>query len=276
MTGESLVLLAVDSFGVATLTLNRPERSNAFTLAMITEWREALLAAERDPNVKVIVLTGAGKAFCAGGDAGAMAGRADEGAIAQKDFLWRNVHTIALTLERLDKPIIAAVNGAARGAGLDMALMCDIRLIAESATVAESYINLGLVAGDGGSWLLPRLVGIDRALEICWTGEVIAAREALDLGLVTHVVPDGELMNATLELARRIAGQPQDAVRMFKRAIYQGLSMPFSAHLDMISSHVTVLRDTPEHRQRVLALSQKTKAKGQPSGSVPLVHASSK
>jgi enoyl-CoA hydratase/carnithine racemase len=261
MTDQGLILLSIDSFGVATLTLNRPERSNAFTLAMINEWRAALVEAEQDSNVKVIVVTGAGKAFCAGGDARAMADRAEEGAIAQKDFLWRNVHTIALTLERLDKPVIAAINGAARGAGLDMALMCDIRLIAESATVAESYINLGLVAGDGGSWLLPRLVGIDWALELCWTGEVLSAKQALDLGLVTHVVPDGELMNATLELARKIAGQPQDAVRMFKRAIYQGLSMPFPAHLDMISSHVTVLRDSAEHRQRVRALSQKTKAK---------------
>ncbi|WEX12458.1 enoyl-CoA hydratase-related protein [Chelativorans sp. AA-79] len=258
MSDEKYILFETDEHGVATLTLNRPEKYNAFIPEMLTQWREKLAEARDDPKVHVVVLTGAGKAFCAGGDSGKMADRATENALTRKDFLWRQVHEIPLLLDRFEKPIIAAINGAARGAGLDMALMCDIRYMAESANVAESYINVGMIAGDGGGYYLPRLIGLDHALEICLTGRVVGSAEAKALGMVTHVVPDEELLPAAYKLARTIAEQPQAAIRMYKRSLYQSLSMTLSAHLDMVSSHTSVLRETPEHRERVERLRNKT------------------
>lgn len=237
--------------GVALLTLNRPEKLNAFTHAMIGQWRTLLDQAAADPQVRAIVLTGNGKAFCAGGDASEMAMRGKLGSLERKNYLWEHVHGIALAMERLDKPVLAAVNGTARGAGCDMALMCDIRIAAQSAVFAESYINMGLVAGDGGSYYLPRLIGTARALEIFWTGRDVTAAEADRIGMVNRVVPDDQVLSETLALARTIAAQPQQAIRFFKRSIYQGMQMPLAAHLDMVSSHMSVLRDTDEHREKL-------------------------
>ena len=257
MTEQALVLFSKDSDGIATLTLNRPEKYNAFTKDMIVAWTRLLAECEDDPSVKVIVLTGAGKGFCSGGDIGAQRERAKNDALERKDFLFRYVHTIARTMQRLDKPVIAAINGAARGAGLDMALMCDLRMMAQSATLAETYINVGLIAGDGGTYYLPRLIGVARALELFWTGRIVDAAEAERIGLVTRVVADDQLLPVTHELARTIAAQPFEAVRAYKRAVYQGLTMSLDAHLDMVSSHTSILRDTPEHRQRVEAFLQR-------------------
>jgi enoyl-CoA hydratase/carnithine racemase len=253
MSEADLVSWTVDDDGIALLKLNRPEKMNAFTKEMIQQWHDHLSRAAEDDAVKVIILTGSGRAFCAGGDANAMQKRAGNEAMERKDFLWKFVHSIPLLMERLDKPVIAAINGVARGAGLDMALMCDIRICAESATLAESYINMGLIAGDGGTWYLPRLIGLDHALELFWTGRAVDAREALRLGMVTRVVPDAALLPTTYELAKRIAVQPFEAVKFYKRATYQGMTMGLAAHLDMVSSHLSILRDTDDHRAKVAA-----------------------
>ncbi|MDH2237149.1 enoyl-CoA hydratase-related protein [Pigmentiphaga sp. GD03639] len=261
MSEDNLILFEVDTDGIAVLTLNRPEKYNAFTKAMIIRWNAILEEAAEDPAVKAIILTGAGKAFCTGGDVNAQKERANNDALERKDFLFRHVHKIAFALERMDKPVIAAVNGTARGAGMDMALMCDLRIMAQTATMAESYINVGLIAGDGGTWYLPRLIGTARALELCWTGRVIDAAEAERIGLVNRVVPEGEALNAAKELARTIAAQPFEAVRAYKRSIYQGMTMTLASHLDMVSSHTSILRETPDHRERVAAfLDRKKKA----------------
>jgi len=248
---DPLVLFELSDDGIATLTLNRPDKMNAFTMEMLGVWNELLQKCAEDPNVKAIVLTGAGSAFCAGGDANAMKTRAGNDALEQKNFLWKHIHSIALTLDRLDKPMIAAINGVARGAGLDMALMCDIRVMAASATLAESYISMGLIAGDGGTWYLPRLVGLDRALELLWTGRTVASDEALRIGMVTQVVPDDRILSDTYDFVRTICAQPPEAIRLYKRAVYQSYRMELPAHLDMLSSHMSVLRDSPEHRERV-------------------------
>jgi enoyl-CoA hydratase/carnithine racemase len=262
MSADELILFDTDEHGIATITLNRPEKYNAFTKDMINRWADLLGQCESDAAIKVIVLTGAGKAFCSGGDIGAQKDRANNDALERKDFLWRHVHKIAFIMEHMDKPTIAAINGPARGAGLDMALMCDLRVMASSATLAESYINVGLIAGDGGTYYLPRLIGTARALELFWTGRAIDAAEAERIGVVNTVVPLDRLMPATYELARSIAGQPFEAVRAYKRAVYQGMSMTLSAHLDMVSSHTSILRDTPDHRARVAAfLERKRPAK---------------
>lgn len=248
---SDLMLSSTDDHGVCTLTMNRPEKLNAFCQEMIDRWAELLEAALKDDAVKVLVLRGNGRAFCVGGDATQMMGRAAEDSLARKSYIWDHIHQIPKLLHRGDKPVIASMHGAARGAGLDMALLCDLRIAAESATFAESYINMGLMAGDAGTWTLPRLVGASAALDLFWTARTVTAPEALRMNLINRMVPDAELEGATNALAREIAAKPQQAVRFFRRAVYQGLNMEFTAHLDMVSSHFAILRDSPEHHAKV-------------------------
>jgi len=243
---------------VATLTLNRPEAKNAFSSEMITLWRKYLEEAKEDAGVRVIVVTGKGDTFCSGGDIKDMA----EGKLKSWDmkrFLWDGVHRIVLTLEDLDKPVIAAINGAAMGAGMDMAIMCDIRLCSDTAKLAESYIMMGLVPGDGGAYFLPRLVGASKALELLLTADVLGAEEALRLGIVNRVVPHDRLMEETMKLAENIANKPPLAVRMIKRAVYQGQSSTLRAHLDYISSQISLLSETQDHKEAAKAFLQKRK-----------------
>jgi len=248
---SDLMLASTDDYGVCTLTMNRPEKLNAFCQEMIDRWAELLREALADPAVKVLVLRGNGRAFCVGGDATQMMGRAAEDSLARKNYIWEHIHQIPLLLHRGDKPIIAAMHGAARGAGLDMALMCDLRVAAESASFAESYINMGLMAGDAGTWTLPRLIGASAALDLFWTGRTLTAPEALQMGLINRMAPDEKLMDVTYELARTIASKPQQAVHFFRRSVYQGLQMEFTTHLDMVSSHFAILRDSPDHHAKV-------------------------
>ena len=248
------VLFALDeATGVATLTLNRPHRFNAFTRAMLNQWRAALDRVESDPAIRALVLTGAGKAFCAGGDMDELESFLTMTAHEKKSFLWDNVHRIALALERIDCPVICAINGTARGAGLDMALMCDLRVMDETAIVAETYVNVGLMPGDGGAWYLPRLIGTSKALELLWTGDPIDAATALQIGLVNKVAPAGQALAVARELAQRIASKHTHAVRFSKRAVYQNMhsQSTLRSHLDMVSSHMAILEDMPAFREKV-------------------------
>lgn len=245
------MLLSTDAHGVATLTMNRPEKLNSFDLPMISLWTKLLGDACEDPAVKVIVLTGAGRAFCSGGDIGSFMDFRRWDSLERKNYLWKHIHKIVFTLERAEKPVIAAINGLARGAGMDMALMCDMRIMAQSATLAESYINMGLLAGDAGTYFLPRIIGTARALELFWTGRNVDAAEAERIGLVNRVVPDDKLLDVVNETARTIASQPQEAIRAFKRAVYHGMFTPLAAHLDSVSAQMSVLIDTPDHKDKV-------------------------
>ena len=238
---------------IATITLNRPERMNAFTFEMIDAWAAALLECRRNDAVRVIIVTGAGKAFCSGGDINWMAERVGERPGDRKDELWARVQRIPLALEDLDKPVLVAVNGVATGAGMDLALMGDIRYAAASARFAETYVKVGLVPGAGGAHFLPRLVGVSRALELFWTGDFVSAEEAERIGLVNKVVPDAELMAQVRGLAERIAASPQLSIRLIKRAIYQGLRNDLRTNLDLISSHYAVATASDDHRQAVEA-----------------------
>jgi enoyl-CoA hydratase/carnithine racemase len=245
---------------VAIITLNRPEAKNAFSPEMIALWKKYLVKAGEDERVRVIVVTGKGETFCSGGDIRDMA----EGKLKSWDmkrFLWDGVHRIALVLEDLDKPVIAAINGAAMGAGLDMALMCDLRVSSDQARLAESYINMGLIPGDGGAFYLPRLIGTAKALELLWTGEILSAKQALGLGIVNRVVPHESLMEETLKLAGSIAARPPLAVRMMKRAVYQGQTSTLRAHLDYISSQISLLSETKDHQEAAKAFLEKRKPK---------------
>lgn len=255
--GEPHVLYQVDG-PLAVMTLNRPEVKNTFSDEMIGLWREFLSEAKADAQVRVVIVTGKGDTFCSGGDIRDMA----EGKLRlweMKRFLWEGVHRIALTLEDLDKPVIAAINGAAMGAGLDMAMMCDLRVCSDRAKLSESYILLGLVPGDGGAYFLPRLVGLGKALELLLTGDVLTPQEALEIGLVNRVVPHDRLMEETIRLAEKIASKPPLAIRMMKRAVYQAQSSPLRSHLDYISSQLALLSETDDHQEAAKAFVEKRK-----------------
>jgi 2-(1,2-epoxy-1,2-dihydrophenyl)acetyl-CoA isomerase len=174
-----------------------------------------------------------------------------------KHYLWKHIHQIPFTLEEMDKPVIAMVNGPAVGAGMDMALQCDLRIASEEARFSEAYVKVGLVPGDGGAYFLPRLVGTAKALELFWTGDFVDAREAERIGLVNKVVPAAQLKEVTYDLARRIADGPQIAIRIIKRAVYQGMRTDLRTALDSISSHLAVVRYTEDHREGVQAIREK-------------------
>jgi enoyl-CoA hydratase/carnithine racemase len=243
--------------GIGTLRLNRPDRKNAFTLDMADRWADILVNAKVDPDIRVLVLTGTGDAFCSGVDLD----RRNEGmpptALARKQVLSDRVHRIPLAMEDLDKPVIAAINGTAIGAGLDVALMCDMRIMARSARLSEGYIRVGLVPGDGGCYYLPRLVGTARALELLLTGDFIDAAEAERIGLVNRVVDDDKLPAAVADLARKIADGPPVAVRMIKRATYQSMRTDLRTSLDLISSHTGVVGLMQDSAEAMAAFREK-------------------
>jgi enoyl-CoA hydratase/carnithine racemase len=244
---------------IATIRLNRPERRNAFTFEMVREWAALLRDARTDDSVRVVVLTGTGdRAFCSGIDLGSISNANPTlTPLQRKSHLHDEIHQVALALEALDKPVIASINGAAVGAGLDMALMCDMRIAARSAKLSEGYIKVGLTPGDGGAYYLPRLVGTPKALELLLTGDFISADEAHRIGMVNRVVDDGDLGPATRALAEQIAAAPPVTVRMIKRATYQSANADLRTSLDLISSHFAVVAATDDAAEALSAMQEK-------------------
>jgi enoyl-CoA hydratase/carnithine racemase len=212
--------------GVATITLNRPQILNAFTPTMIDEWARAIEASRLDPEVRVLIVTGAGRGFCSGADVRSFRERehtAGNAVVDGRYWLQHSVHRVPLALRTLDKPYIAAVNGPAAGAGMDMASMADIRIASESARFAMSYVNVGIVPGDGGCYYLPRIIGVARTLDLIWTGRTMDAQEALWMGYVSQVVPPDQLMDTVMTYAKKLAKGPQVAMELAKRLVYEGL-----------------------------------------------------
>jgi enoyl-CoA hydratase/carnithine racemase len=212
--------------GVAAITLNRPQVLNAFTPIMIDEWTQAIEAAKLDPEVRVVIVTGAGRGFCSGADVRSFREREHtdgSSVVAGRYWLQHSVHRVPLALRTLDKPYIAAVNGPAAGAGMDMASMADIRIASETARFTMSYVNVGIVPGDGGCYYLPRIVGVARALDLIWSGRTIGAQEALQMGYVSQVVPPDQLMDTVMTYAKKLAQGPQVAIELAKRLVYEGL-----------------------------------------------------
>ncbi|GAA4978656.1 crotonase/enoyl-CoA hydratase family protein [Yinghuangia aomiensis] len=241
---------------IATLCLNRPERRNAFTLDMLAPWVGHLHRAEADPDIRVVVLTGAGDSFCSGVDLDVYTPGSSGDPWGDKRTL-TTVHQVAFAMEAMTKPVIAAIRGPAYGAGMDMALMCDLRIAAESARFCQAYINVGAVPGDGGCWYLPRLVGMQHALRLMWTGEVLDADAALGIGLVSEVCPDDDLLDTAYRLARRIAERPPVAVQLIKRAAYEGARHDLRTALDLISSHLAVVAATRDSAEARAALRER-------------------
>ncbi len=254
------LLLDVDK-GVATITLNRPEKRNAFTDSMLLDWVDLLDECQSRKDINVIVFTGAGAAFCAGGDIGRMEEKAARGPLGAKDDLWEITQGLPRKMAQVDKPVIAAVNGPAVGGGLDVALMCDIRLASSSATFAQTYAKMGLFPGAGGAYYLPRLVGASRALELFWTSDFLDADRALELGLINHVYPQDEFRDKVTAFAEKIAAAAPLSVRYIKRALYQGLETDLVTALDLASSHMAMIRTSKDHLEAVAAYREKRQPK---------------
>ena len=256
--------------GVATITLNRPDRMNAFTDTMIREWAQALEDARLDRDVRAVIVTGAGRGFCAGADLRGGSGVPEvarsEGpvpAASRRNWLRDGVHHVPRQVALLDKPYIAAVNGPAVGAGMDMASMADLRIAAAEARFAMTYVKVGLVPGDGGCYYLPRIVGLAKALELIWTGDFIDAQEALRLGYVSKVVPAGELLPAARALAERIAQGPAVAIQLAKRLVYRGLTQDVHEALEAAGQAMAIVQSTEDAREGPRAFAEKREPKFQ-------------
>jgi enoyl-CoA hydratase/carnithine racemase len=242
--------------GIATITLNRPERMNAFNDTMISEWAAALEDARVDGDVRAVIVTGAGRGFCAGADLRSGSGVAEVAAsdapisaADRRNWLRDGVQAVPRAVSLLDKPYIGAINGAAVGAGMDMASQCDIRIASEQARFGMSYARVGLVPGDGGCWYLPRIVGIAKALELIWTTDVIDAQEALRIGYVSKVVPADKLIEETRALAKRIVEGPAVALQLAKRLVYRGLDSTLLESLEQAAQAMAIAQSTEDARE---------------------------
>jgi enoyl-CoA hydratase/carnithine racemase len=246
--------------GVGTILLNRPERRNAFTHAMIGAWIAALEELQADDAVGAIVVRGAGADFCAGADLGGDFADMGTTPLAQKEALRLHVQRIPLLLEAIDKPVLAALSGVAYGAGLDLALLCDLRVAGRSARLCESYIRVGLMPGAGAAYLLPRLVGLPKALELLLLGEPIDGTEAHRIGLVNRVVEDADVVAETEAMARRLAAGPPLATRMLKRLVRQSATADLRTALELASSQMAVIRTTKDSVEALEAFAERRPA----------------
>lgn len=245
---------------VVTLTMCQPEQRNPLTGNNAVD--ELLAAIDRiaaDAGVRAVILTGEGSAFSAGGDIRKMkeqsCGEVD-GLRVREDYR-AGIQRLPLALFNLEVPVIAAVNGPAIGAGLDLACLCDLRIASEQARFAESFVKLGIVPGDGGAWLLPRVIGLSRAAELSFTGRTIDAATALAWNLVSQVVPHEELLPTAQRLADEIAANPPQAVRMGKRLLREGLQMGLASLLELSAAYQALAHQTADHREAVSAFLDK-------------------
>lgn len=215
---------------IATITLNAPERLNTISAPMLDQLTAALVRANEDPEVRCVILTGRGKAFCAGLDMGQK--RNSEGVSNASSSTTLNLrNTPPTVMQAMDKPTVCALNGGAAGYGMDTALGCDIRIMAESAKLAAAFVRRGVVPESGGTWFLPRMIGWAKASELIFTGRTLSARESLDWGLANAVVPDDQLMAHAWAMAREIADNAPLAVQAAKRMMRIGLNETFADHV---------------------------------------------
>ncbi|MBV9897692.1 MAG: enoyl-CoA hydratase [Chloroflexi bacterium] len=221
--------------GVQTITLNQPDKLNALSAEMLRELSQAVRAAERDDAVRAVVLTGAGSGFCSGADISEFSTELEAGEHLRSTF-----NPLITRLHTLEKPVLAAINGVAAGAGLSLALACDLRFAASSARLVVAFIRIGLVPDAGLTYFLPRLIGPAKTLELAWTGDPIGATEAYELGLLNKVVPDDQVVSHAQELASRLATAPRKAVALVKRAVNQAHELPIERVLEMEAAYQTI------------------------------------
>lgn len=253
-TGSETVTLAVAD-GVATLTLNRPDKLNAFTDEMLGALLTGLRACERDAAVRAVVLTGAGRAFSAGQDLSDVRERGH--GLSFREHLEATYNRIVRAIRGLEKPVIGSVNGVAAGAGASLAFACDIRLAAESARFATAFGLVGLVPDSGATWFLPRHLGFARAFELYATGGKLSAAEAHAAGLVNHVVPDDDLAARTAALAAQLAAGPTKAFGLTKRAMNRAAAGSLDDALDYEAQLQQIAGATADHAEGVAAFLEK-------------------
>lgn len=258
---EAPFLLVERDGPVVVATLNRPDVRNAITeIAHSDEIAAFCRDMERDTSVRAIVLTGAGSAFCAGGNVKHMLEK--QGMFEGSPQTLRNsyragIQRIPAALYELEVPVIAAVNGPAIGAGLDLACMCDVRIASSSALFAESFVKLGIVPGDGGAWLLPRVIGMARATLMTLTGDMIDAAKALEYGLVSEVVAPQDVLPRAMAVAQSIAANPGHATRLAKRLLREGQDMKLGPLLELSAAYQALAHHTQDHEEAVAAFLQK-------------------
>lgn len=231
-------LLAERDGHILTLTFNRPERMNAISGPMLKAFSQQLVAANRDPEVRVVILTGRGRGFCSGLDLVDSGPGARQSAEKQVQQLFDLHDSPPTVLFNMDKPVICALNGAAAGYGMDLALLCDIRIAGENGRLAAVTAKRNLLPESGGSWLLPRLVGWAKASEMFFRGQTLNAQQCKDAGLVNEVVPDGELMETARQWAAEIAANAPVAVQATKRMMRQGLNETYETTVDHLMVHL--------------------------------------
>jgi enoyl-CoA hydratase/carnithine racemase len=246
---------------IATLTINLPESRNPISqLQTIEEIEDACRQVKMADGVSVLILTGAGRAFSAGGNIKNMKARTETSTLAIKvaeTQYRRGIQRIPMALDALDVPVIAAINGPAIGAGCDMAMMADIRIASTQAMFGETFLNLGLIPGDGGSWFLTRQIGYQRAAEMTFTGRLVNAQEALDIGMVLKVVEPEQLMPEVLKLARVIADKPPLQLRLAKRLVKSAANMSLRDFLDACALGNAVSHQTEDHKEGITAMIEK-------------------
>lgn len=245
---------------IAVVTLNKPEARNPLDAAMVEALIETVAAINADSGISCAIFTGAGPAFCAGGNLKDMRDRTGLFSGSPADMRAGYIHGIQrvpLALYGLEVPSIAAVNGPAVGAGCDLAMMCDIRMCADTASFAESFLRVGLISGDGGAWFLPRVVGISRAYEMAFTGDPVSAEQGERWGFVSRVVGPDKLLDEATALAERIVRQPPQALRMMKRLVRDGAESSLSANLELAAAMQSLVQHTADHREAVAAFLEK-------------------
>jgi 2-(1,2-epoxy-1,2-dihydrophenyl)acetyl-CoA isomerase len=251
-------ILYVKEGPIAKITLNRPNKMNSYTVEMNDIFKRSVMNASKDKNIRVIIITGTGRAFCSGADVKTLSERFDQ---PDTDDMLRHVlrsrTSVVSLLRKCNKPVIAAVNGVAVGGGFDLALACDIRIASDRARFSEIYVRRGLVPTSGGTYLLPRLIGIDKALMMLWTGNMVDAKEAERLGLVTMVVPYEELETTVFELAEKLAKGPPLVIQWDKRAVYDGLQMDLDETMEYTKAITKIIMYTKDHREGAKAFVEK-------------------
>jgi enoyl-CoA hydratase/carnithine racemase len=248
------------SEGIATITLNRPARMNTISRDMLNQLTDRLLQAEADKAVRCVVLTGTGRAFCAGLDLTEVTGEKKAGAISDTSNAAVTLdlkHTPPTVLYNMNTPTICALNGSAAGYGMDTALGCDIRVMAAGAKMAAAFTKRGIVPESGGTWFLPRLIGWAKAAELIFTGRTLKADECLAMGLTNHVVPDAELAGAARALALEIAGNAPLAVQAAKRMMRIGMDETFGDHVHHVFLQLLPLLKTADAREGMLSFMEK-------------------
>jgi len=258
MADTSPKLLIENDGAVRTLRLNRPDSLNALDDELLAALGRAVADADKDKSVRCLVLTGAGRGFSSGQDLAAVAARyTSNKPIELGSHLRERYNPIITRMRTIEKPLIASVNGVAAGAGCSLALACDIRIAAESASFIEAFVNVGLVPHSGSTFMLPRLVGVARAMEMAFTGRKVMAVEALQIGLVNQVVPDDQLAAATKKLADKLAGLPTRAIGLTKRAINAAWRADLDTQLDYEAMLQTTAGQSHDHREGVTAFLEK-------------------